>query len=213
MRREVLDGSAEPRPGFEHPDRRGWWRWRAGLLLGRGRSARRAVLVDRYTTLHQGRPEIARLGRTWIARGRGYWARRLLWSLVYFLIAAVMTMLFGVALAKTWLAGLPWPASAAITAVGAAAAAGAFLPMWWKLETDGFDSLTGRSGPGGWGGPSQAAGRLLAPLLLPFLLPVLAGLTAAMFLATLRRAFPGEGPARAAMREYGAARPAKRRRR
>ncbi|MGW7005460.1 hypothetical protein ACWGCW_22315 [Streptomyces sp. NPDC054933] len=205
------DEFAELKPSYKAPPAKGWrgrWQWYFGQALGRGQQARWIVRVDRCVTLDQGRPELGIVGRTWIERGPDYWARRIAWAFVQFLLCVAFTGILTAALAALWQNSWPWPACAGITGVAGVATLAAFLPMWRRLEIDGFTPITQGRRRGGFGIGSM---RILGPLLLLVVLPLLAGMLAAMFLSTLRRDFPGEGPARAALREYESMRSTRRR--
>jgi hypothetical protein len=184
------------------PGRGAWLRWQAQVTLGANRNAQRLVLIDRYTIKERGRPHLGIVGQTWAEHGAAYWARRAAWSAAQFLLWACFTGLFAGLLTALWRAGWPWPAPLALTTVCGITAVVGFLRMWWKLDVYGFQPVTA----GAWRAQSTsyASARLLAPVLLPLWLPLIAGMLTAMFTSTLRRTFPGEGPARAALHDYEA---------
>jgi hypothetical protein len=167
-------------------------------LMARAAAARRPPSV----------PEVKGMGTTWVERGASYWLRRSAAALLS-LIAAVVAGILTVALARAIVAPMPtgW---ALITLAGIAAIVGwSFWRGWRALVRPDPARPPGyrRSGRGRqWSGATGTGlgllalfGNAVSGAVLVLSAPFCVGWAVAWFLSCLRRYYPGEAQARAAL--------------
>lgn len=186
--------------------------WFAGLwreLAGQDRAERREVLVLSY--VHgpdRGEPALGLLGRSWVRRGAGYWARRAAATAAYLVLAAllgVMVLGFGPYLLYSrqyaLAAHVPQAVKVLLLVVWYAPVVPAFTAMYRRLVLYGYRRDRLRDAPA----PTRflVTGPMVV-LAVPFF-SVAGGLILAMGAATLRPDFPGESAAREGLRRYQAA--------
>jgi hypothetical protein len=182
-----------------------WFRGLWQEVAGHDRVSRREVLVLSYVHgVAQGEPMLGFIGRSWVDRGLGYWARRISITLIYLLIGFVLGLttlgfapyvLFSGRYALH--AQLPLVVRLLILILWSLPAIPAYLAMYRRLTLYGYqrNRLQGPP-PTGF-----LTGRFTILLAVPFF-PMLGGLVLAMGTATLRPHFPGESAAREARRLY-----------
>ena len=182
-----------------------WFRGLWHEVAGHDRASRREVLVLSYVHgVAQGEPTLGFIGRSWVDRGPGYWARRISASLGYLLIGLVLgfaTLGFApyVLFSNRYAlhAQLPLVARVLILILWNLPAIPAYLAMYRRLTLYGYqrNRLQGPP-PTGF-----LTGRFTILFAVPFF-PMLGGLVLAMGTATLRPQFPGESAAREARQLY-----------